>query len=61
MLKYENDCVCCDLPCINCGLKRNPHYYCDVCGEEIYDEMFEIDGYEMCERCHELYTENVTN
>ena len=34
MLKYENDCVNCALPCIDCGRKHVPHMYCDSCGEE---------------------------
>lgn len=40
MIVYENDCCSCDLPCIDCGRKHSPHYYCDSCGEED-EEMYE--------------------
>lgn len=46
---YENDCVCCDLPCIGCGLKRSPHYYCDQCEEET--ELFKFEGQQLCIEC----------
>jgi len=49
MVRYENDCVDCGLPCIDCGKKRTPHYYCDECKEE--ETLYEYDGGEFCGTC----------
>lgn len=51
MCKYENECVCCDLPCMgtSCPNLNVPHYYCDDCGEE--DTLYEFDGEELCINC----------
>jgi len=49
MVRYENDCVDCGLPCIDCGKKRTPHYYCDECKEE--ETLYEYDGDQLCETC----------
>ena len=52
MIKIENHCNCCDLPCVNCGLKHVPVYYCDECGYEIEDDgVYEVDGDDLCEDC----------
>lgn len=51
MRRIENDCVCCDLPCIDCGLKRAVHYYCDECKEEA--TLYEFEGQELCIGCIE--------
>lgn len=51
MKKIENHCNCCTLPCIDCGLKRVPVYYCDKCGEEIEDDVYEAEGEDLCEDC----------
>ena len=51
MKKIENHCNCCTLPCIDCGLKRVPVYYCDKCGDEIDDDVYDVDGEELCEFC----------
>jgi hypothetical protein len=32
-------------------LKRNPHYYCDCCGEE--DALYWLDGKQLCIACVE--------
>lgn len=49
MVRIENDCVGCDLPCIDCGRKRTPHYYCDECGDET--QIYYFDGDELCIEC----------
>ena len=51
MVKYENHCVGCD-HCMGfaCPYKKVPVYYCDKCKDEL-DEVYEVDGEELCERC----------
>lgn len=50
MIKYENDCVDCGLPCFDtCKYKNVPHYYCDCCGEEV--KLYEFDGEQLCIDC----------
>ena len=44
MVKLENDCSCCER-CGNCGLKKQPHLYCDSCGNET-DTLFKLQGIE---------------
>lgn len=53
MKRIENHCNHCTLPCIDCGLKRVPVYYCDnpKCKEEISDDVYEVDGKHLCEDC----------
>jgi hypothetical protein len=51
MIKIENLCNHCTLPCIDCGLKRVPVYYCDKCKDEISEDVYEVDGAELCEEC----------
>ena len=55
MIKYEN--LCCDCatenyPCRGalCPLRKVPVHYCDECEEEL-DEVYEVDGEELCEEC----------
>lgn len=48
MIIYEDDCVCCDLPCISCGRKHTPHFYCDECGEE--GKLYRVGDKEYCEK-----------
>ena len=50
MIRIENDCVCCDLPCIDCGRKRTPHYYCDKCECE-YETIYHFNDGEYCIDC----------
>lgn len=50
MIKYENECIDCGLPCFqSCKYKHAPHYYCDNCGEE--DQLFYYDGEQLCIEC----------
>jgi hypothetical protein len=56
MITYENECCECSTPaypCIGeyCSKRRVPHYYCDLCGEEIFIGGMEDQSYEYNE-CH---------
>ena len=51
MRKIENHCVCCDIPCIDCGRKQVEVYYCDECGEEIDGDIYDDGDQELCESC----------
>lgn len=64
MLKYENDCVNCALPCIDCGRKHVPHMYCDSCGEET-DVLYHMidsahDNQYICKECRDSLFEVIT-
>lgn len=49
---YENDCVGCPQGCINCGLKKVKHWYCDECHEELNeDNGANINGKDLCVDC----------
>ena len=56
MIKYEDRCVQCTtvgLHCLGdaCGNKNVPVLYCDRCEDEIEDEVYEVDGEDLCEYC----------
>lgn len=59
MIRYENDC--CDCATENyrcspsCTRRRTPHYYCDHCKCE--DELFWLDGKQLCAGCLEAELE----
>lgn len=57
MIRYLDECVCCDIPCIDCGRKRTPHFYCDRCGKEIDAEGYESFktewGEYLCDSCEQ--------
>lgn len=48
MIKVENHCVECDLPCINCGRKHVEVRVCDECDE--YADYITSSG-DFCEEC----------
>lgn len=56
MVIYKNDCCDCAVPaypCLGnvCPLRHNPHYYCDICGEET-DNYHQADGMDLCDKCY---------
>ena len=59
MKVYEDECVCCDLPCLGsaCPKRNVPHYYCDECGEET--QLYHYEGQELCLECIERELEKV--
>lgn len=55
MVWYENECCDCASPMYpcrgeSCSFRRVPHYYCDKCKENV-EELYEVDGEELCEDC----------
>ena len=54
MIRFENECVHCGLPCLgnscpNANVKR---YYCDECGEEFQpEELYDFDDKMVCGDC----------
>lgn len=59
MLKLENQCVDCGLPCIgnSCRYRNVPVYYCDECGND--NACYSIDGEHYCEDCAKKYLKEV--
>lgn len=58
MIRYENDCCDCAVPgypCLgdSCSRRHAIHIYCDVCGEEIYDDVDINEDYHICDNCKE--------
>ena len=56
MVKIENHCCDCAVsgyPCrgSSCPLRHVEVYYCDKCGEELGDDIYDVDGEELCEYC----------
>lgn len=52
MIKYENQCVDCGLPCMgnDCKYRHVPVYICDCCGDEAVD-LYMYDDEELCIDC----------
>lgn len=55
MVRIENHCCDCatpGYPCLGreCSLRNVEVHYCDNCGEEL-DEIYDVDGDELCEEC----------
>ena len=38
--------------CIHCGRSHEHNYFCDECGDEYLEELFEYDGKELCWECY---------
>lgn len=60
MVKLENDCSCCER-CGNCGLRKQPHLYCDSCGNET-NTLFKLQGVEteyLCNDCLQEYIQSI--
>ena len=56
MIKRENGCVQCSAAGLHCLGSSCPNesitiIYCDDCEDEIEDEVYEVDGEELCEYC----------
>lgn len=51
MIRYENDCVDCGLPCMgdSCPYRNVKHYYCDHCGDE--EELYWFEDEQLCANC----------
>ena len=57
-VRIENDCVECPQGCIDCGLKRTKHYYCDRCKDEV-EKIYHFEGEELCIDCIEPLLQEV--
>ena len=61
MVKFENDCVDCGLPCLgdSCSLRSVKHLYCDECETEVSTLYEYFDGRQLCRECciEELFNE----
>lgn len=55
MIKVENECVGCDIPCIGgrCALTHVRRFYCDKCGEEVDTLYWSDRGEQLCLWCME--------
>lgn len=51
MIKVENDCVDCGLPCMGsaCPNRNVLYFYCDECGDNA--DLYHFDGEQLCETC----------
>ena len=55
MIKYENECCDCAVPSYPCRGDSCPnrhvkHLYCDRCNDDV-DELYDVDGEELCKDC----------
>lgn len=59
MIKKENECVDCGLPCLgsSCPNRNVIRIYCDKCGDE--GKIYHYDGEHLCIRCIEETLEEV--
>lgn len=65
MCKLKDECIGCppELGCAGnaCKYKNVPVYFCDLCGAEIEDDVYEDDdGHDLCEDClKEMYRKDI--
>ena len=59
MLRIEDQCVDCGLPCLgnSCAYQNIKIFCCDQCGRE--DASYRIDGEDYCEKCAKDYIKNI--
>ncbi len=59
MIKKENECVDCGLPCLgsSCPNRNVIRIYCDKCGDE--GKIYHYDGEHLCISCIEETLEEV--
>ena len=54
MVKYENECICCppEMGCLGsaCRNRNVKHLYCDKCKADC-EELYDVDGEELCMDC----------
>lgn len=52
MVRFENDCVDCGLPCLGegCPNRNVRHFYCDNCKSEV-TKLFVYKDEQWCEEC----------
>lgn len=55
MIKVTNECCDCAVPaypCLgeDCPNRHVKHYICDECKDEV-DELYKVDGLQLCEEC----------
>lgn len=59
MIRIEDNCVCCDLPCINCGRRHEKVLYCDRCSDS-FERCYNYNGEDLCKDCffETIFTES---
>lgn len=56
MVTYEDECVGCpaEMGCLGstCIYRNVPHYFCDICKDEVYyEDLYYYDDKEICWDC----------
>ena len=63
MIKYENECVGCppEMGCMgdSCPNIKVPYLLCDRCSDDV-EELYKVDGEELCEECLKDNFEKIT-
>lgn len=61
MIKFEDECVGCDLPCLGnvCNYKHVPHLYCDDCGSDV-DILYTDNNSQLCVDCYLAIADKIT-
>ena len=50
--RIENNCVGCPTYCVHCSRGRDyRQYFCDRCGDNAADALYEFEGEELCFEC----------